>query len=229
MSNIIEVKNLYKEYDNGLISALKDINLTLQEGKIYALIGASGCGKSTLLNLIGGLDSPTKGSVLYYGKALDEVGNLDLFRRDFIGYVFQFHHLIPVLTLSENVQSALLSDKSISNIQRKERASSLLKEMGLEFRLDSFASEVSGGERQRGAIARALVNNPKVILADEPTGNVDSKTAQLILAKLQKYLKQSAKCILIATHDMNVSAIADTIIEMKDAKIVSVTENLSKF
>ena len=221
MSNIIEVKHLYKDYDNGLIPALKDINLTLKEGKIYALMGSSGCGKSTLLNIIGSLDTPTKGDVFYEGKTLDEVGKLSLFRRDFIGYVFQFHHLIPVLTLLENVESALLSDRNISAKERKERAVGILNKMGLKHRLKSYASEVSGGERQRGAIARALINNPKVILADEPTGNVDSKTAQVILETLKEYLKTSAKCILIATHDEEIAAISDTIISMKDGEIVS--------
>lgn len=222
MSNIIEVRNLYKDYDNGLVPALKDISLTLKEGKIYALMGSSGCGKSTLLNIIGSLDTPTKGDVLYEGKTLDKVGKLSLFRRNFIGYVFQFHHLIPVLTLLENVQSALLSDNNITVKERKDRAVSILNKMGLKHRLNSYASEVSGGERQRGAIARALVNNPKVILADEPTGNVDSKTAQVILKTLKEYLKTSAKCILIATHDNEIAAISDTIINMKDGEIISV-------
>ncbi len=224
MSNIIEIKSVYKDYDNGLINALIDINLTLKEGKIYALMGASGSGKSTLLNIIGSLDKPSKGTVLYEGKTLDEVGELHLFRRDFIGYIFQFHHLIPVLSLRENVESALLSHKNMSSNERYKRAVSLLSDMGLENRLDSFASEVSGGERQRGAIARALVNNPKVILADEPTGNIDSKTTQAVLKKLQDYLKHSGKCILIATHDNDVASIADTVIKMEDGKIISVID-----
>jgi ABC-type lipoprotein export system ATPase subunit len=174
------------------------------------------------LNIIGTLDKPSKGSVFYEGKTLDEVGKLHLFRRDFIGYIFQFHHLIPVLSLRENVESALLSHKDMKADERYERAVSLLKEMGLQNRLDSFASEVSGGERQRGAIARALVNNPKVILADEPTGNIDSKTTQMILKKLQAYIKDTGKCVLIATHDSDVADIADTVIQMKDGKIISI-------
>ncbi len=222
MSSIIEVKDVHKDYDKGLINALQGINLRLEEGKIYALMGPSGCGKSTLLNLIGALDKPSKGVVLYEGKPLSAVGKIHLFRRDFIGYIFQFHHLIPVLSLRENIESALLSQDNMTQKERYTRAVALLKDMGLEHRLESFASEVSGGERQRGAIARALVNNPKVILADEPTGNVDSKTAQVILKMLKEYLKTSAKCILIATHDDEVAAISDTIINMKDGEIISV-------
>lgn len=227
MSSLIEVKDLHKVYDNGLIQSLNGITLTLDEGKIYALMGASGCGKSTLLNLIGTLDNPTSGEILYNGKYLDEVGLLSTFRREFIGFVFQFHHLIPVLTLCENVESALLSNNNISPEERHERAMALLNEMGILHRADSYVSKISGGERQRGAIARALINNPKVLLADEPTGNIDSKTAKMILRKLRDHVEKTFGTILIATHDNNVATIADVIIKMEDGKIISIVDNQS--
>lgn len=225
MNNLIEVKDLHKVYDDGLIQSLDGINLTLEAGKIYALMGASGCGKSTLLNLIGTLDSPSSGEILYEGKHLSEIEELSAFRRDFIGFVFQFHHLIPVLTLRENVESALLPNHNVSDTERRERASNLLDEMGILHRAESYASKISGGERQRGAIARALINNPKVLLADEPTGNIDSKTTKLILMKLRDHVERTAGTILIATHDSNVAAIADVVLEMEDGKIMSVIHN----
>ncbi len=225
MNNVIEVKSLEKVYDNGLIQALKSVDVSLEEGKIYALMGASGCGKSTLLNLIGTLDSPTSGTILYNGKSLVDIKKIDEFRRDFIGFIFQFHNLIPVLSLRENIESALLSNRRISASERRERVEKLLEEMGILHRSEFYATEISGGERQRGAIARALINEPKVILADEPTGNVDSKTAKLILKKLQDHVRQNGATILIATHDSNVAAIADVIIKMEDGKITSIVEN----
>ncbi len=225
MSSLIEVKDLHKVYDNGLIQSLNGITFTLEAGKIYALMGASGCGKSTLLNIIGTLDSPTSGEILYNGKHLDAVGSLSVFRREFIGFVFQFHHLIPVLTLRENIESALLSNHNVSTVERHERATILLGEMGILNRADFYASKISGGERQRGAIARALINNPKVLLADEPTGNIDSKTTKLILKKLRNHVEKTSGTILIATHDNNVAAIADMQIKMEDGKIISVVHN----
>jgi len=224
MSSLIEVKDLHKVYDNGLIQSLNGITLTLEAGKIYALMGASGCGKSTLLNLIGTLDNPTSGEILYEGKHLNEVGSLSTFRRDFIGFVFQFHHLIPVLTLRENIESALLSSHNILASERRERAMILLEEMGILHRADSYANKISGGERQRGAIARALINNPKVLLADEPTGNIDSKTSKLILKKLCDHVEKKSGTILIATHDPNVSDIADVVINMEDGRIISIID-----
>ncbi len=225
MNNLIEVKSVNKDYDNGLITALKDINLKLEEGKIYALMGTSGCGKSTLLNLIGTLDIPTSGEIYYEGKSLNDVGIINEFRREFIGFIFQFHHLIPVLTLRENIESALLSNLNISANQRTERATKLLEQMGILHRSDSYASHVSGGERQRAAIARALINNPKVILADEPTGNVDSTTAKIILQVMKENIQKNNATMLIATHDSNIASIADIVIKMKDSKIISIDNN----
>ena len=224
MNNLIEVKSLSKVYDNGLVPALKDINLNLEKAKTYALMGSSGCGKSTLLNIIGSLDTPSRGEVYYEGKTLKDVRDINDFRRDFIGFVFQFHHLIPVLTLHENIESALLSNSAISIEERSTKTAELLEKLSISHRADSFASNVSGGERQRAAIARALINNPHLILADEPTGNVDSTTAKSILTTMYESAKKSNATMLIATHDLEVAKMADVLIKMKDGKIVSIEE-----
>ena len=222
---LIEVKDLYKTYDKGLVPALYSVTLSLEKGKIYALMGPSGCGKSTLLNIIGTLDKPDKGEVFYEGKTLKSLHPIEKFRQKFMGFVFQFHHLIPVLTLRENVEAALLTQKELSSKQRNTMSKEILEEMGLKSQIDSYASQVSGGQRQRDAIARALINSPKVLLADEPTGNVDSKTAKLILKKFHDHIDKTRGTILIATHDHNVAAIADVIIEMQDGEIVSIVNN----
>ena len=219
--DLISLKDVTKSYDNGMISAIQNIDLTLEEGKIYALMGPSGCGKSTLLNLIGTLDTPDTGTVYYEERLLDEIDDINVFRRDFLGFIFQFHHLVSVLTLGENVETALLSKKGLTASQRKQRSHALLQEIGLAHRINAYASEISGGERQRGAIARALVNRPRLILADEPTGNVDSTTATKILKILRRHVDETKATILVATHDVNVAKIADVLILMEDGKIIS--------
>ena len=219
--NLISLKDVTKSYDNGMISAIQNIDLTLEEGKIYALMGPSGCGKSTLLNLIGTLDTPDTGTVYYEKRLLDEIDDINIFRRDLLGFIFQFHHLVSVLTLGENVETALLSKKGLTASQRKQRSHTLLQEIGLGHRINAYASEISGGERQRGAIARALVNRPRLILADEPTGNVDSTTATKILKILRRHVDETKATILVATHDVNVAKIADVLILMEDGKIIS--------
>jgi len=227
MSKLVEISGLTKVYDEGLVQGVSGINLVLESGNIYALMGTSGCGKSTLLNLIGTLDIPSQGEILYEGKRLNEMESISKFRREFMGFVFQFHHLIPVLTLQENVESALLPNRQVSSKERQNRALSLLNDMGVGHRAKAFARQISGGERQRGAIARALIHHPKLLLADEPTGNVDSKTAMLILEKLRAHIKTTSGAILIATHDPNVADIADVIIEMEDGKIVSIINKMA--
>jgi len=220
--NIIELKSLYKSYDNGLVSAVQGVSFSLKKGKIYALMGSSGCGKSTLLNLIGTLDEPDSGEILYEGKSINTFESQTRFRREFLGFVFQFHHLIPVLTLCENVESAMLFNKKIDSKQRQSRAKELLSQMGLETKINAMATNISGGERQRAAIARSLANDPKLILADEPTGNVDTKTSEMILQKLQQFVQKRQSTMLIATHDPQVGSFADAIIQMQDGKIISI-------
>jgi ABC-type lipoprotein export system ATPase subunit len=215
----LKVASLYKSYDNGLVPALHGISFMLEKGKIYALTGSSGCGKSTLLNLIGMLDKPDSGEIFYEGKPFSDFKDPGAFRRDYLGFVFQFHYLIPVLTLRENVETALLAGGKLNRYQRERKASRLLEEMGLAHKIDTRASKVSGGERQRAAIARALANDPLLILADEPTGNVDSETSEMILKKMRDYVDKTGATMLIATHDPQVAAYADTTLKMKDGRI----------
>ena len=224
-STFIDIQQLSKYYDNGLIKALSDINLELSKGVMYALEGPSGCGKSTLLNIIGTLDTPTSGDVIYEGKAQNSLTNLSDFRRDFIGFIFQFHHLIPTLTLRENIDSAMLFNKRYTKLQRAEKTDKLLQELELSHRQNAYVKHLSGGERQRGAIARAFANEPQLILADEPTGNVDSHNSQIILHKMQEYIKENNATVVIATHDPIVSSYADYNIIMQDSKIISQKSN----
>lgn len=222
----IEAKNLNKRYDNGQTVALDSVSISLKQGKIYILTGSSGCGKSTLLNVLGTLDHIDNGEILYFGNRIDYFESLSSFRRENIGFVFQFHYLIPVLTLRENVESAMLFQRNIPSKQRQMRAEELLSMFGLSDKLEALAPDVSGGQRQRAAIARALANNPKIILADEPTGNVDSKTATGVMNRLRDYVYNTNSTILIATHDLQVEAYADVILRMSDGKIVAVEGNI---
>jgi len=225
-TTIIEVQKLSKEFDKGVIQALEDISFTLKKGSMYALEGPSGCGKSTLLNIIGTLDFPTSGTVFYEGKTKNDFKDINDFRRDFIGFVFQFHHLIPTLTLQENIESAMLFNPRYTKRQREEKTQQLLQDFELLHRKDSYVTNISGGERQRGAIARAFANEPQLILADEPTGNVDSKNSEIILNKMREYIKKTGATVLIATHDPLVSSFADYNIMMQDGKIILKESNL---
>ena len=217
----IETKELCKSYDQGKTVALNHVSISLQQGKIYALTGSSGCGKSTLLNILGTLDNADSGAVLYFGKRKETIESISQFRRDHIGFIFQFHYLIPILTLQENVASAILFQKNSTVIQRQKQAEALLSSFGLEHKCHALSSNVSGGERQRAAIARALANEPKIILADEPTGNVDSKNTRIILQKLREYADLYNSMVLIATHDRNVAEFADCVLNMEDGRILS--------
>jgi len=225
MSDLVRITELYKHYENGLIPALDGVSLTLERGLLYALMGPSGCGKSTLLNLLGTLDVPTSGHIKYEDQFLSEIRPVHKFRRECLGFVFQFHHLIPVLTLRENVESALLPDRNITASQRRERATQILDDLGILHRADSYSTKLSGGERQRGAIARALINKPNLLLADEPTGNVDSKNATVILRVLRNHVTSRRSTMLIATHDQAVAEIADVQIRLEDGKVVSIERN----
>jgi putative ABC transport system ATP-binding protein len=224
----LEVRNLCKSYDRGLVPALHNISFELQNQKIYALMGSSGCGKSTLLNLIGTLDTPDHGDIYYEGQSIDAFKNPGEFRRTYLGFVFQFHFLIPVLSLRENIETALLTNQTMNASQISDKAYRLLEDMGLAHKTEFRANKVSGGERQRTAIARALANDPKLILADEPTGNVDTKTAAMILQKMRYYVENMHATMLIATHDPEVGKIADSCIFMQDGRIIEIVENHHK-
>lgn len=220
LPSVVTMKNVSKSYENGLIRAVDDVSMSLEKGKIYALMGPSGCGKSTLLSMIGTLDEPTSGSIVYEGVPNAQDVKCPEFRRDTLGFVFQFHFLIPVLSVLENVECAMLSRKDLTGRQRRQKALYLLEGMGLGHRIDARANTISGGERQRVAIARALANTPQLILADEPTGSVDTITAKMILDILKQHAKAHGATMLIATHDREVASIADEIIRMQDGRII---------
>ncbi len=222
---LLKVESVHKAYEGGLIPALKDVSLTLNRGETVVLMGPSGCGKSTLLNIIGSLDLPTSGSVDYVDEGISHIRPLSLFRREVIGFIFQAHHLLPVLTLQENVETPLLANSHISKDARETKAAELLEVLGLGAKKASYANRVSGGERQRTAIARALVNDPLLILADEPTGSVDSKTADVILRTLISYTKEFNSTLLIATHDESIARLANRVIRMKDGQITDIEQN----
>ena len=220
LTPLLEASALTKSYDGGLVRALDGVSLTLKAGRLYVLSGPSGCGKSTLLHLLGGLDTPDSGTVRFRGVVLKSLTPLSRFRREHIGFVFQFHHLLPLLSLRENVEAALLFCRKIPSAQRRHEAEAILHSVGLGERMDQYANRVSGGERQRAAIARALVSRPELILADEPTGNVDSNTAKVIMAILQQRIREEGSTALVATHDPLVRSFADTVFHMEDGQII---------
>ncbi|WP_227430816.1 lipoprotein-releasing ABC transporter ATP-binding protein LolD [Psychrobacter sp. I-STPA6b] len=222
MSAILTATNISKVYDEGSIrtQVLTGLDLTVQAGERIAIVGTSGSGKSTLLHLLGGLDVPTSGEVWLQGKCLNhmnetERGNM---RNQHLGFIYQFHHLLPEFTAVENVAMPLLMRKEVSIDEARSRAVDLLEKVGLGHRLPHRPGELSGGERQRVAIARALVTNPALVLADEPTGNLDYDNAQSIfelLAELQSTLKTA---LLMVTHDRNLAALADRQLLLKNGQ-----------
>jgi len=218
LNKIIITKNLVKKFEGGTVKALNGVNLEVFEGEFIAIMGPSGCGKSTLLNIIGGLDRPTSGEVVVDDIDLCKVGNLDDFRAKKIGFVFQLHNLIPVLTACENVQMPMFELK-LSNKERNEKAEKLLKLVGLEERKDFVPTKLSGGERQKIAIARALANDPKILLVDEPTGNLDSVSGHEIIRVFQR-LNKDGRTIVLVTHDKEIAEHANAIYHMKDGKIL---------
>ena len=219
----VELQHLSKTYREGEAErvVLRDVSLTLAAGEIVVLVGRSGSGKSTLLNLIAGIDQPTAGSVAVNGTdltALDEQART-LFRRRHIGFVFQFFNLIPILTVEENLLLPLdlngrADDKGVA------RARALLERVGLAGRGDSFPERLSGGEQQRVAIARALIHEPDVILADEPTGNLDADTAASVLDLLDALAREAGRTVLMATHSREVIGVADRIFTMQRGALV---------
>ena len=220
MSNIVEINNLVKTYENGHIKALNGIDLTIGEGEFVSIIGPSGSGKSTLLNMLGALDLPDSGSINVAGYDLVSNKNLNEFRAQKIGFVFQLHNLIPNLSVVENIEIPMFTSK-LSNSEMRNRALDLLDVVGLRDKAYLKPSKLSGGERQRVAIARALANNPSIILADEPTGSLDSKTSTKILKQLIDLHKSNNVTLIIVTHDMDVANLADRVIEVLDGQLVN--------
>ena len=224
MSNIVEINNLVKSYENGHIKALNGIDLTIEEGEFVSIIGPSGSGKSTLLNMLGALDLPDSGSINVAGYDLLSNKKLNEFRAQKIGFVFQLHNLIPNLSVVENIEIPMFTSK-LSNDEMRKRALDLLDIVGLRDKASQKPSKLSGGERQRVAIARALANNPSIVLADEPTGSLDSKTSTKILKQLIDLHKTQNVTLIIVTHDMDVAKLADRTIEVLDGKLVNAGEN----
>ena len=221
--NIIEIHGLTKDYALGetTVHALRGIDLTIAKGDLVCIMGPSGCGKTTLLNVIGGIDSATTGSVRIGGQELTtlpdrEITDLRLHR---LGFIFQTFNLIPVLTATENVEFPLLLQKELSKSEIRARADKLLDEVGLSEYRHHRPAELSGGQRQRIAIARALVTNPDIVLADEPTANLDSVTGASILEIMQTMNQRQQTTFLFSTHDKNVLKYAKTVIHIKDGLI----------
>lgn len=215
---IVKTVNLIKEYEEGRIKALRGVNMEVKKGEFVAIMGPSGCGKSTLLNMLGALDRPTSGDVIIDGQKLSEIKNLDEFRLKKIGFIFQAFHLIPTLTAIENVQVPML-EAGFPRRERLERARELLRLVGLEKQMDQIPSKLSGGERQRVAIARSLANSPSILLADEPTGNLDSRSSEQIISLLERINRERSMTIILVTHDRGIAEHAHRILKMKDGVI----------
>jgi putative ABC transport system ATP-binding protein len=216
---IVDVRNALKTFEEGRIPALNGANLTVLPGEFVAIMGPSGCGKSTLLHLIGALDQPDGGEILIGGRNLSEIADLSRYRGREVGFIFQLHNLLPSLTASENVQVPMF-EAGRSRRERREHAGRLLALVGLTAKDDQRPAELSGGERQRVAIARALANDPPILLADEPTGSLDSVAGQRILDLLEELRAQRGLTVLLVTHDENVAARADRIVRMLDGRVV---------
>ena len=218
---ILKVENLTKIYGKGTtkVVALDNVSFSVEKGEFVAIVGASGSGKSTLLHLIGGVDRPTSGKVFIDGKDIYELDDdkLAIFRRRQVGLVYQFYNLIPILNVEENITLPLDLDNRKPN---KEYLNSLIKLLGLESRKNYLPNELSGGQQQRTSIGRALVTNPTIILADEPTGNLDSKSSDEIVELLRKSNKEYKQTIIMITHNMEIAKCADRIIQIEDGKIV---------
>lgn len=225
MEKIVELKNVSKIYKTGEkeFKALDNINLSINKGELVVVLGPSGAGKSTLLNLIGGMDTPTSGEVIIDGEKISDYNEdkLSDYRAENIGFIFQFYNILPTLTVLENVE--LVSDI----VKTKKSAKKILKEVGLEKHANKFPNQLSGGEQQRVSIARATYKDPSIILADEPTGALDSKTGVEVLKLLKKQCdaNNGENTVIIVTHNSLIAEIANRVIRLKNGKLESVTVN----
>lgn len=218
---ILKVENLVKTYGEGdnIVNAVANISLSVNKGEFVAIVGASGSGKSTLLHLLGGVDRPTSGKIYIDGNEINNMNNdkLAIFRRRQIGIVYQFYNLIPILTVEENISLPCDLD---GNRPDKERMDLILKSFGLFERRNHLPNELSGGQQQRTSIARALINNPAILLADEPTGNLDSKSTEEIMSILKMSNRDFNQTIIMITHNLEIAKEADRIITIQDGKIL---------
>lgn len=219
MSNIIEMENVVKSYENGHIKALNGLDLTVEDGEFLSIMGPSGSGKSTLLNMLGALDVPDSGKVMVSGTDLMKAKDLTKFRGEKIGFIFQLHHLLPNLSTIENIELPLYS-QNVSSDEMRSRALYGLDLMGLSDKADILPTKLSGGERQRVAIARALINNPDIILADEPTGALDSENSRMVMDLLRKLHREENVTLIVVTHDEAVGSLADRCVRVLDGQII---------
>ncbi len=218
--NILEIKNLKKYYGEGesLVKALGGVNLSVEKGKFLAIVGTSGSGKSTLLHMMGGLDSPTEGEIIVDGKDISKMSDeeLTIFRRRQIGFIFQNYNLVPMLNVYENIILPLRLD---GNEVDKEYVNEIISFLHLDKKLKSYPNMLSGGQQQRVAIARALASKPAILLADEPTGNLDSKTSQEVLGLLKLTTEKFNQTLVMITHNMEIAQLADRIVRIEDGNI----------
>lgn len=223
---ILKVENLVKTYGKGetKINAVDNVSFTVNKGEFVAIVGASGSGKSTLLHLIGGVDRPTSGKVYIDGKDIYSLNNdnLAIFRRRQIGLIYQFYNLIPILNVEENI--TLPCDLDGTTVD-KQRLQNLLKTLGLENRKTHLPNQLSGGQQQRVSIGRAMINNPSIMLADEPTGNLDSKASEEIISLLKLSNKKFNQTVIIITHDLEIAKEAERVITIEDGKIIKDERN----
>lgn len=217
---ILEVKNLSKTYGKGdtMVKALDNVSFSVEQGEFVAIIGPSGSGKSTMLHILGGVDTPTSGQVIINNTDISTLNEtaLAIFRRRQIGLIYQFYNLIPILTVEENLTLPLLLDGRKLD---KRITDSLIDKLGLSKRLTHLPNQLSGGQQQRVSIGRALVNNPALLLADEPTGNLDSENSKEIITLLRKFNKEQKQTVIIITHDEKIALAADRVISIEDGKI----------
>jgi putative ABC transport system ATP-binding protein len=218
----VVVDGVAKAFENGRIVALRDVGFTVEPGELVAITGPSGGGKSTLLNLIGALDRPDAGTIVVDGEHVERLHDPSAYRSRTVGFVFQFHHLIPTLTAAENVQLPLLGT-GLARSARAARAAERLAEVGLAHRAAARPGTLSGGERQRVALARALVNGPRLLLADEPTGALDTQTSDQIVELLQALRARRGTTILLVTNDPQVAERADRTLQIRDGAVVAAT------
>jgi putative ABC transport system ATP-binding protein len=214
----VRAVDLVKTYQGGEVQALRGVSLEIRKGEFFGIMGPSGSGKSTLLNMIGALDRPTSGEVVLNGRALSREPDLDAVRAREVGFIFQLHNLLPTLTSVENVEIPLMG-VGVPRRERRRTAVELLERVGLGHRLDAIATRLSGGERQRVSIARALANGPGVVLADEPTGDVDLKTGEQILACLLEARRRTNATLVVVTHNPDILRGADRAVSLADGRI----------
>ncbi len=228
---IIQVKNLYKIYRVGetKVRALNGVDLTLYKGEFCAIVGTSGSGKSTLLNMLAGLERPTKGEIIVAGKHIEKLSEKELvaFRREKVGFIFQSYNLLNTMNAEENVAMPL-SFRGIGKKERLARARKYMKLVGVENQAKHMPNQMSGGQQQRVGIARALAVNPQIIFADEPTGNLDSKTTMEVLKLMQKIVREQKQTLVMVTHDNNLASYADRRVRIIDGKIVSIEEGAAQ-